>query len=275
MLEYRSMITLIIPDYTYVAQSKPNWEPLVSGVAGPGVSSKPVEAAIVPFTRKRRLDHLKAIRLYGMKIKPETWVNNFEIALDQKLLWKAHAKNIRTYTSRKAARVLMTYRFIVEKNSGWTSKILHCNSSSRTQCGIRWLRYYYRYKCDVVERPTAQKSREVQRSGRSAFSIALVKEAVASVNCNDFSTVYLQQLADDCTFSDENLTTALNRTIFGEVPLRVDEIVSHGNIQICTAPQSRSEIVKAINALKEEKTMGLVPSLRNYLLCPCSFCRVT
>lgn len=53
-----------------------------------GFRINPAKATIEPFTRKCKLNHLRAIRLYGIKANGETKVKYLRIKLDQKLLWK-------------------------------------------------------------------------------------------------------------------------------------------------------------------------------------------
>ena len=85
-----------------------------------GLRINPTKTTIVPFTRRRKLDHLKAITLHDMEVKRETEVKYLGITLDQKLLWKTHVGN----TCRKATRALMTCRSIAGKKWGCSPKIL-------------------------------------------------------------------------------------------------------------------------------------------------------
>lgn len=71
----------------------------------------PDKVKIIPFAGKHKLDHLRAIRQHGMKVKQETEVKYFEITLGQKLLCKMNLENIYP----KTTRALIAFRSIAEK----------------------------------------------------------------------------------------------------------------------------------------------------------------
>lgn len=106
-------------------RSKLDYESLVTGAEKRSCA----QIQPVPFTRKRRLGHLKAIRLHDMEVNRVTEVKFVGITLDQKLLWKTHVKNI----YRKTARGLASYRSRAGKKLEWTPKMLdkHCNSKAK------------------------------------------------------------------------------------------------------------------------------------------------
>ncbi|GJQ68063.1 hypothetical protein Trydic_g16769 [Trypoxylus dichotomus] len=61
---------------------------------------------IIPFTRKRNISNMKAIRLDGTLIECKSEVKYLGITLDKKLLWNRHS----AVTTNKAARALMICR---------------------------------------------------------------------------------------------------------------------------------------------------------------------
>lgn len=85
-----------------------------------GLSLNPRKTTVVPFTRKRKLQHIRPIKLNGEEIMLEKEVKFLGVILDSKLLWKRHMEVV----VNKATRALMVCRSLAGKTWGCNPSIL-------------------------------------------------------------------------------------------------------------------------------------------------------
>ena len=88
---------------------------------GHGLSVNPKKTEMVLFTRRRKLDGFKPIRVFGEELNRSTEVKYLGVILDSKLTWQAHLTN----KYNKAILTFWQCRRIVGKTWGITPKIVH------------------------------------------------------------------------------------------------------------------------------------------------------
>ena len=85
-----------------------------------GLKINPAKTAVIPFTRKYKLPHLREINVGRATIPFQKEVKYLGVTMDSKLLWQKHV----TETVNKCTKLLMTCRNIAGKSWGCKPQIL-------------------------------------------------------------------------------------------------------------------------------------------------------